>query len=183
MYRLKTNGKYVLLVEDLGLTISYENEKGITLTDEQFETSNDIKKILRYLSVEKDSDTSAATNKTVKQTIEPEKVTTTAFVARQEEKTSPDGVFVKMPIDEQAPQVELPSVEKTEEVKVEAKAETEAEKTVKVETKVEEVVEPKTEEKKNDFDKIEKQVKESLKAPEKPVENKKNNATKTKKNK
>ena len=114
MYKIKANGKYVLLLKDLGLTISYENQDGIIIDDEQFETSNDIKKLIRYLHIEKVDDV----NK-IKDSKSQEKVLENkendVFIAREENTEIPDGVFVRMPSEDETTQVELSSVENAKE--------------------------------------------------------------------
>ena len=140
MYKIKANGKYVLLLKDLGLTISYENQDGIIIDDEQFEASNDIKKLIRYLHIEKVDDV----NK-IKDSKSQEKVLENkendVFIAREENTEIPDGMFVRMPSEDEAPQVELSSVEN-------AKEEIQKEKV------------------EDSFDKIEKEVNENLNSNE-----------------
>ena len=136
MYKIKANGKYVLLLKDLGLTISYENQDGIIIDDEQFEASNDIKKLIRYLHIEKVDDVNKL-KKSESQEKVLENKENDVFIAREENTEIPDGVFVRMPSEDEAPQVELSGVEN-------AKEEIQKEKV------------------EDSFDKIEKEVNENL---------------------
>jgi hypothetical protein len=93
MYRVKTNGKYVLLIKDLNLTLSYDNIDGATLADEDFENSVDIKKVLRYLSVEKldDSGKTESVSNT-EAIVEDEKK---VFVSHEETSAVVEDVYVR----------------------------------------------------------------------------------------
>ena len=152
MYKLKANGKYILLIEDLGLTVSHENADGIVISNDQFEVSNDIKKLIRYLHIEKideNKNLNTITEDEVMNKVEEEK---DAFIAREENSGIPEGVFVRTPTEETT-QMELSSIENKSE-EVEAKIET------------------KEEIKKDEFNKIE-EVTETLKVTNK-VEDSKN---------
>jgi len=42
MYKIKPNGKFVLLITDLGLTVSYDSLDAYAVSDADFERSVDI---------------------------------------------------------------------------------------------------------------------------------------------
>jgi hypothetical protein len=122
VYKIKPNGKYVLLIKDLGLTLSHENIDGALIDDEKFENSNDVKKLLRYLSVEKlDGDAKIESEKRIEKVIEDEKKDT-VFVSHEETSKEPKDMFVRN--NEEVPAIKLeepkiiPAVE-PKEVKVE----------------------------------------------------------------
>ena len=149
MYKVKVNHKYILLIKDLGLTLSYENVEGTLLTDEQFENSLDIQRSLRFLTAEKISndDASIESNSNSDKVInEPKKED--VFISHPQDIKLPEDVFISHPQDikltedvfvkdiEQELKNELQP--KTEEIKVE---ESKVEEIKTEETKIEEVEE------------------------------------------
>ena len=93
MYKIKPNGNYILLLQDLGKVITPDGNH-VILTDNEFEESMDVKKYLRYLSVEKVDGKLKATNVSIKNTKEVDE-TLKSFVAHQEINKIPEDVFVK----------------------------------------------------------------------------------------
>ena len=181
MYKLSTNGKYHLLVKDLGITISYENKKAVYLSDEQFNSSNDIKLLQRYLHIEKveSKDSMNDKNDQLKNVSETEqKKTDKVFVSNaQVLDGNPDGTFVKDVNDEILTASIITDTEKdipTSETKVEnAKEEKSVEENLTVDT---------TEEIKNEIEKnmsvetvkekTEEKVEKSKKKAGRPAKNK-----------
>lgn len=92
MYRIKPNGNYILLIKDLGLTLTFDGN-GALLTDSEFENSVDVKKFLRYLTVKKiDGKANLAKAPIDNVTIEKK---SEMFVARQKNDEEPKNVFIK----------------------------------------------------------------------------------------
>lgn len=95
MYKIKPNGNYNLLIADLKLTLLPESEN-VTLTDEEFENSVDIKNLLNYLVIEKVDSNYTKVEKT--ELIKKNKVKNnnqTVFVVCKEQTPVNEGVFVK----------------------------------------------------------------------------------------
>jgi hypothetical protein len=93
MYKIKVNGKYNLLIRDIGISVSYINTDGVLLTKEMFDGSSDIKKMI-------DSNLIIVEEYSEKPQIKPKKS------MKKEEKTfvsegltisTPEDVFVRKP--------------------------------------------------------------------------------------
>lgn len=93
MYRIKPNGNYILLIKDLGITLTFDNDRGVDISDEQFDSSVDIKKILRYLIVEKLDETTANVKQSPKKEIK-DSSKSDVFIAHEQPYKVPDDVFV-----------------------------------------------------------------------------------------
>lgn len=94
MYNVKVNGNYNLIIHDLGLQL--DKYKSAVITQEQYDNSNELKKLSKYLTIEKLED--VKTEVTVETVDEEVK---TSFIAREEITNNPEYVFVKENIIEE----------------------------------------------------------------------------------
>jgi len=93
LYKITPADKYILIIKDLNKTVSYTSVNGLLITDEEYERSNDIKRLARYLIIEKvgqnDSKKTAKNNNKNNEVVESK-----TFVAGEIEK-NPKDVFIK----------------------------------------------------------------------------------------
>lgn len=136
MYLIKPNGSYNIVINDIGVTISFPNTAVIEKS--KYEKSGDIQKLLNSgIILVKELKENETSKVEIEAKTEEEKI----FVAREEETKSASNVFVRQPekvnVDEPKATKKLEKEEKVEVPVVEEKVEIEKTETEKAEVEAE----------------------------------------------
>lgn len=96
MYRIKTNGNFNIVINDIKVAVSSANINGILVEKEKIDNSKDAKKLIasKFLIVEEENNILVEKKQQSKNKNSNEK---TVFVTEGNSNTNPDDVFVRQP--------------------------------------------------------------------------------------
>lgn len=135
MYRVKTNGNYNILINDIKVYVSFLNEEGSIISNEEFERSQDLKNLVsKGLLVIEPIKNLTMNNKTETEEV-PKNVESNsqAFVREVDEVKEPENVFIANPEENEKQE------EKHEEMALDDSVELKNEEEVKIENETNDV--------------------------------------------